>query len=153
MACGHEMFSVKLRELEQEYGRMWSRIQLFQEQGPQRIRQELERVQEEYQEQNLLLEEAARASRSPAAARLAGMQREYERQVEQILHQELPKEMQGRKSAPAEAEAEALSLYAEYAMDSATQAMRRAVIAALTAMERQENLEQNQEQGGMGEHE
>ncbi len=54
--------------------------------------------------------------------------------------QELPQEM--------EDQAEAISLYAEYAIDFATQTMRHALIAALTAVILQRRAETNPNENG-----
>ena len=50
MKLSEGMFAVKLYELEREYGRMQSRLRLCQQDGHQKIRQELQRITEEYQE-------------------------------------------------------------------------------------------------------
>lgn len=128
------IFSVKLCELEQEYGRLHSRIQLFQEKSTNQLRSELARLRDEYREQNLLMDERIRTCRSPSAASLAAAQLEYDKRVEQILTEELPNFMRGRNQTSTQDQAEAACLYAEYAIDFATQAMRHALIAALSAM-------------------
>ena len=135
-------FAVKLCELEQEYGLLRSRLRLFDEKDADRIQREIARLREEYRERELLLEERVRSSRLPAAAELAKAQLEYGHRVERILNVELPGEMRGRNRSCAEDRAEAMALYAEYAIDFATQAMRQALAAALSAMELQQRAEQ-----------
>lgn len=90
MKINEGMFAVKLYELERQYGRMQSRLRLCQQDDHQKIRQELQRVMEEYQEDELLLLNNVENSRSPAVAALAGAQLDYSRRAEEILEQELP---------------------------------------------------------------
>ena len=107
------IFAVKLCQLEQEYGRLLSRIRLLQEKEAPQLQEELERLRDEYQERRLLLTERIQASRSPAVASLAQAQLDFARRADRILQEELPNEMRGRNQS-----------YAEYAIDFATQAMR-----------------------------
>ena len=140
------MFAVKLYELERQYGRMQSRLRLCQQDDHQKIRQELQRVMEEYQEDELLLLNNVENSRSPAVAALAGAQLDYSRRAEEILEQELPEYIQDEDgSAPEEGakhQAEAAALYAEYAIDFAVQSMRYALMTALKAMDMQMDSEE-----------
>ena len=57
MGLSQGIFAVKLYELEQEYGRMQSRLHLFQERDTRQLQGELNRLQDEYQECKLLLQE------------------------------------------------------------------------------------------------
>ena len=59
-----------------------------------------------------------------------------------VLKEELPNEMRGRNQSSAVDQAEALTLYAEYAIDFSTQAMRYALMTALSAMLLQRKAEQ-----------
>ena len=144
------MFAVKLYELEREYGRMQSRLRLCQQDGHQKIRQELQRITEEYQEDELLLLNNVENSRSPAVAALADAQLDYSRRAEKILEQELPEYLRDEDgSAPeegAEHQAEAAALYAEYAIDFAVQSMRYALMTALKAMDMQMDSEEGKKE-------
>lgn len=146
MKINEGMFAVKLYELERQYGRMQSRLRLCQQDDHQKIRQELQRVMEEYQEDELLLLNNVENSRSPAVAALAGAQLDYSRRAEEILEQELPEYIQDEDgSAPEEGakhQAEAAALYAEYAIDFAVQSMRYALMTALKAMDMQMDSEE-----------
>ena len=146
MKLSEGMFAVKLYELEREYGRMQSRLRLCQQDNHQKIRQELQRVTEEYQEDELLLLNNVENSRSPAVAALAGAQLDYSHRAEEILEQELPEYLQDEDgSAPEEGakhQAEAAALYAEYAIDFAVQSMRYALMTALKAMDMQMDSEE-----------
>lgn len=146
MKINEGMFAVKLYELERQYGRMQSRLRLCQQDDHQKIRQELQRVMEEYQEDELLLLNNVENSRSPAVAALAGAQLDYSHRAEEILEQELPEYLQDEDgSAPEEGakhQAEAAALYAEYAIDFAVQSMRYALMTALKAMDMQMDSEE-----------
>ena len=132
------MFSAKLREMEREYGTMQRELRRL-EAGRENSPRELERIWREYEERLARLERTARTCRSPAMARMADLQREYERKMEQILQERLT-------GAGAEGQAEA-ALYAEYAMDFAVQTMRYALMAALSAAQLEKNVYAFQEKG------
>ena len=142
MGLSQGIFAVKLYELEQEYGRMQSRLHLFQEKDVHQLQEELDRLQDEYQERKLLLQERIQSSRSPSVAALAQAQMEFGERVEQILREELPDEMRGRNQTSTADAAEAVSLYAEYANDFSTQTMRDALMVALSALLLQRQAEQ-----------
>ena len=150
MKINEGMFAVKLYELERQYGRMQSRLRLCQQDGHQKIRQELQRITEEYQEDELLLLNNVENSRSPAVAALADAQLDYSRRAEKILEQELPEYLRDEDgSAPeegAEHQAEAAALYAEYAIDFAVQSMRYALMTALKAMDMQMDSEEGKKE-------
>lgn len=142
MGLKEGIFAVKLCELEQEYGRLQSRVHLFEGKDAAQAQQEILRLQDEYREHKLLLDERIRSSRSSAVSSLSKAQLEYGQRVEQILNEELPNEMRGRNQSCAEDQAEVMTLYAEYAIDFATQSMRQALAAALSAVVLQQRAEQ-----------
>lgn len=142
MGLKEGIFAVKLCELEQEYGRLQSRIHLFEGKDAAQAQQEILRLQDECREHKLLLDERIRSSRSSAVSSLSKAQLEYGQRVEQILNEELPNEMRGRNQSCAEDQAEVMTLYAEYAIDFATQSMRQALAAALSAVVLQQRAEQ-----------
>lgn len=142
MGLKEGIFAVKLCELEQEYGRLQSRIHLFEGKDAAQAQQEILRLQDECREHKLLLDERIRSSRSSAISSLSKAQLEYGQRVEQILNEELPNEMRGRNQSCAEDQAEVMTLYAEYAIDFATQSMRQALAAALSAVVLQQRAEQ-----------
>ena len=146
MGLKEGIFAIKLCELEQEYGRLQSRIRLFEEKDTAQIQGEVSQLQDEYQERKLLLDERVRSSRSSAVAELSKAQLEYGQRAERILNEELPNEMRGRNQSCAEDQAEAMALYAEYAIDFATQVMRQALAAALSAVVLQQRAEQEAQQ-------
>ena len=146
MKSKQEIFSAKLSELEEEYVRLQNRIRLFQEKDERQILEELGRLQKEGRQRQRLLNDRIRSSRSPSAASLARAQLDYEKQAEKILTDKLPNEMRGTNQTWAQDQAEAMSLYAEYAIDFAVQSMRYALVAALKAIDLQMSAEENNEQ-------
>ena len=74
MKLNEGMFAAKLYELEQQYGRMQSRLRLCQQEDHKKIRQELQRASDEYRENELLLKSNVESSRSPAVTALADAQ-------------------------------------------------------------------------------
>lgn len=140
------IFAVKLCELERQYGLLQTRLELCQGAGHEKIRDILQDELNDYRENALLMERRAEGSRSPAVAELSFAQRDYDRRVEEILREKLPRLMRGEED-PQEEQAEAAALYAEYAIDFASQAMRGALLAALIAIDRQMSCEEQKYEG------
>lgn len=149
----HEIFAVKLCELEREYGRLQSRIQLFQGKNLKQICRERERMEDEYHESGLLLEETARSCRSEAMAHLAELQQDYVEQTEKLLQSNVAAENSDPEPKDSRDLAEKVTLFAEFAIDLATQSMRYALITALTAMELQMKADANTTEGAHDEDE
>ena len=145
MDLAQEMFAIKLHEMEQQYGKLQTRLRVCGGKDQQRLREELAAAREELACNDLMLKKSMEGSRSPAEAQLAKAQWEYCSKVEKLLHGQAPQYVHSEASAPGEDQAEAAALFAEYAMDFATQAMRIALIAALQAVDLQMSLEQNKE--------
>ena len=106
------------------------------------ILEELKKTTDEYKEYSLILQKSAENSRSPAVAELSRAQLEYSWKMEQLLKGELEKEMHSEGNSLPEDKAEAITLYSEYALDLASQAMRYALIASLSAMDLQLKAEE-----------
>ena len=129
------IFSVKLYEMEQQYGKLQSRIQLCQSRDHDRIREEIRQMEDEEAQNALLLRKRIKGSGFPAAARLAEALFTYEESVKEILQETENGDFsrgQRKKQDP-----EPAILYAEYAADFATQSMNHALLAALKAVEKQ----------------
>ena len=161
LRMNQSIFAVKLCELECEYGQLKNRICLCQQEDHDRIRRELQKITEECKENDRLLQETAESSRSPAVAELAGLQLHYTREMEEILKQRLPADMYDGTENPVsyqasrywrgeqevmENRAEGMTLYAEYAIDFATQAMKYALQASLAALDMQMSCEEKKEE-------
>lgn len=136
------IFDSKLRELEAQYRQMVERLRLYEQQDHAEICRELENIRQECGKSRLQMQEDVAGSRSPAVAALAAAQLEYARKVDHILRNELPEYLHADGCTRAEDQAEAASLYGEYAIDFAGQAMRYALLAALSAMDLQMRCEE-----------
>ena len=134
------IFSVKLYEMEQQYGKLQSRIQLCQSRDHDRISEEIRQMEDEEAESRLLLKKRMMGSGFPAAARLAQAQLTYEETVREILCEAEEGKFSREHRKPGDPEA--AILYAEYAADFATQSMNYALLAALKAVERQLSYEE-----------
>lgn len=139
------ILTIKLYELEKAYGQMQSRLRLCQEAEPEKLRRELQELKDEYDEKNYLLEQNAQSSRSPAVAALSERQVEFFKNAETVMKDELPKYLHSEIGDDAETDAEAYALYAEYAIDFAVQSMRYALIAAMKAIDAQNELSEERE--------
>lgn len=139
------ILSIKLYELEKAYGQMQSRLRLCQESDHDKLLRELQELKDEYEEKNYLLEQNAENSRSPAVAALSERQVNFFKNAENIMKIELPKYLHSETADDKEIDAEAYALYAEYAIDFAVQSMRYALIAAMKAIDAQNELEKERE--------
>lgn len=133
------LFAIKLYELEKSYAHLQSRIEICQTANHAKIQSEIGKLKDECFENDLLLQKAARVSRTPMASRLAEAQLAYSREAQRILDEAL------NQTPDSEEQMDASALYAEYAIDQATQAMNHALLAVLTALEKQHICDDTQE--------
>lgn len=145
MDIAQEVFAIKLYELEQQYGKLQTRLRLCGKESHRKIREELQKVKDEYEESHLLLQERLKNCRSQAVARLARAQLDYQDATESIVKKQLTYDLHGENTSSDQDEAEASALYAEFAIDFATLSMQQALIAALSALDRQERNDRNKE--------
>lgn len=137
------IFAMKLGELEYQYERTLNCLRLYQTEDHAKIRKELEQVFGEYRDAERLLQKAVNTSRSPAVAALSGAQLDYDRRVRRILYEELPGYFHAEDDSISADQIEAISLYGEYAIDFAVQAMRYALLSALAAIDAQMSLDEH----------
>ena len=149
MKIDDSIFAVKLYEMEEQYGKLQCRIRLCEQGGSGKIHSELKKAEEEYKENTMLLEEKARSSRSLAVQRLIRAQLDYRQKTEDLMKDDIIKDIHSEDNSPEEDKTEADLLYAEFAMYFATLAMQQALISALAALDRQEiegNIENTKEE-------
>ena len=149
MKSDDSIFAVKLYEMEEQYGKLQCRIRICEQGGSGKIHSELKKAEEEYKENTMLLEEKARSSRSLAVQRLIRAQLDYRQKTEDLMKDDIIKDIHSEDNSPEEDKTEADLLYAEFAMDFATLAMQQALISALAALDRQEiegNIENTKEE-------
>lgn len=116
------MFDLKFKELDKQYLRIQNYFTLCQDGDKQKIRNEIEIIKAECDKMDAILKDRACHSRSKEVSRLSVAQRDYERKVNDIVDY--------RSS-------ESAALYAEFAIDFATSAMRHALLAVLCAIDLQ----------------
>ena len=119
-------FLVKICQLEQDYQTLEDCLRACRDLEEADIDLQLRRVWRAYREASCGLEEAIRSSRSPAMRRLAQAQHTYDRTVQALLEETLPADLHSEGTTPGEDRTEARMLCAEYAVDFARQAVRRA---------------------------
>lgn len=125
----------KLQELRQQYRQLDEEFQSFRQMDHPALCRALQQLRQECARQDHLLRRCAETSRSPAIGALSRAQLSYSLRAREILEQEMPAYLHSENSTPREDQAESAALYAEYAVDFATQAARHALLAALTAMD------------------
>ncbi len=136
----HELFAVKLCQLEEQYRDMRSKIYLMQQDDHEVIKQELKKMEEAYDKTMQLLRENTRGCRSPAVKALNEAQIVYDSKIKEIMQKDMPHYIRGEDRQ--EAKAEGRALYAEYSIDFAIQAVQSALMAVLSALDEQMNLEE-----------
>lgn len=129
MKLNKGMFDSKIQELDQQYSQMQNHILLCQTGNKDNIQKEIKKVQEECKENDWLLRKRVDMSRSNTVSNLAAAQLDYSNKIEAILNEDT---LCCEESA---------ALFAEYAIDFATQTTRYALLAALNAV----NIEMNEE--------
>lgn len=146
MEIDNSVFAVKLYEMAEQYGKMQCRIRVCEQGDKAKIHSELKKAEEELEESTLLLEEKAGFCRSEAVKSLSQIQLDYRKKTQALIKKQLAHDIHSEDSSPEDDEREAEMLYAEYAMDFATLAVQQALISALTALEDQKSME-NEEFG------
>ena len=136
-------FYAKLCELEQDNQNIQRCLHVSCSWSREELESELQRMEQDYEQNQLRLEEDIRDAHSPAVLKLARAQHTYALTIQKLMAETLPKDLHSESSTLQEDRSEAQRLYAEYAIDFARQAIRHALIAALYAMDtqwEQENL-------------
>ena len=134
MNIDESVFAFKLYELEEQYGKLQCRVRVCEEGGRDKIHSELQKAEDEFEENTLLLKEKVNSCRSGAVAKLSQAQLDYRQKIEEMKKQ-LVKDLHSDDSSPEEDEKEAGMLYAEFAMDFATLSVQQALISALRALD------------------
>ena len=134
MNIDESVFAFKLYELEEQYGKLQCRVRVCEEGGRDKIHSELQKAEDEFEENTLLLKEKVKSCRSGVVAKLSQAQLDYRQKIEEMKKQ-LVKDLHSDDSSPEEDEKEAGMLYAEFAMDFATLSVQQALISALRALD------------------
>lgn len=142
---GQSPFLVKIYQLEQDYQTLENCLRACGSLEEEDLNLQFRQVWQAYNQADSDLEEAMRASRSPAICKLAQAQRTYDRTVQGLLEETLPAVLHSETTTPGEDRTEARMLCAEYAVDFARQAVRRAILAVLSAAGEVRQREQDTE--------
>ena len=137
----HEILSIKLCELDEQFSRLSSRIHLTETAARSQLQQEMRDLRRECDEAGLTLETRLKRSRTGMAAVLAGSFGEVERCVREAAAA-LRRQSQG--GGDPHAAAEEKIFLAEYALDFALQAANHALLISMEAIKAQ-MAEQEQE--------
>ena len=138
-------FLVKICQLEQDYQTLENCLRACRNLEEEDLALQLRQVWRAYSQADSHLEEAIRSSRSPAICKLAQAQRTYDRTVEALMEETLPADLHSEASTPGEDRTEARMLCAEYAVDFARQAVRRAMLVVLSAAGEARRQEEDRE--------
>ena len=144
MSTKNGIFAGKLCELERQYEQTIRCLRCCQRADHREIQRSLRCLWQEFRESDLLLQRSIAKSHSSAVAALSAVHLEFDLKIQDILQNELPGYVHGEGSDVTEDQAEAASLYGEYAIDFAAQAMRHALLAALSAIDLQMNCEERE---------
>ena len=140
----HEILSVKMYELDKKLEQTHSRIQLAESMDTERLHQQIQNLRQECQESRITLENRLRHSKTDCVMKLAGVYDQVEAAVGKVLEAEninlKNKEPIFGNVLPG---TEEKILTAEYALDFAMQAVNRALLVSLEAIEAQ-RLEKRQ---------
>lgn len=130
----HEILTVKLCELEEQFARLSNRIHRSEQADRDALRQEILALSKECAETERTLREKLQLSRAEVVAVLATSYEEIEEIIQQTTAA-LAKQAAGREDADFESEEKIL--LAEYALDFAVQAANRALLLSLEAIDAQ----------------
>ena len=140
------IFAIKLSELEHQYEQTLGCLKSYQTEDRQKIQHDLEQVFEKYRDAERRLLRGVNTSRSPAVAALSGAQLSYDRRVREILQGKLPGFLHKGDGSFSADQVEAISLYGEYAIDFAAQAIRYAHLVILFAIDAQISLDEQRQE-------
>ena len=145
----HEILSVKLSELEQRLGRVYSRIRLTETAGHDEVRMQKAALQQECAENDLALLNKLKYSRSRIVSEFCNSYGELNDVVTQIKKDldiaPLPDDPSDIGTDELTESTEEKILLAEYALDFAMQAADHALCMALDALDTQMTLEEREE--------
>ena len=135
----HEILSVKLCELEDQFSRLSSRVHLSETAGHEQLQQEMMALSKECAETKLTLQKKLQMSKAEMVAVLASTYKEIE-QALQTSRLKLQEQAADRDHSDALAEEKIL--IAEYALDFAALAANRALLLSMEAIDAQMTQEE-----------
>lgn len=136
----HGLFSAKLSEMEVQYEQIRNQIQICQSNDCTQLRREQQVLLEQYKKYEALLKRQVNKSCSPAVAALSNAHLTYCQETSRILQKEIPEHTDNDISTE---RVEGLALFAEYAIDFATQSAKFALLAAMSAIDLEKECEKS----------
>lgn len=130
----HEILSIKLWELDEQFSRLSSRIHLSETAHHPQLQQQIQALRRECEEAEQALRSRLQHSRADLTPILAVA---YDEAVHSIRRTDDALKQQVLASGSPEAGAEAKILLAEYALDFALQGANRALLLAMEAIDAQ----------------
>ena len=143
----HEILSVKMYELDKKLELAHSRIQVAESMEEERLHQQIQDLRQECQESRITLQNRLHHSKTKCVMKLADVYDQVEAAVGKVLENINLKDPEQPISESLLPGAEEKILTAEYALDFAMQAVNRALLVSLEAIEaqRQEEKKENEE--------
>ena len=144
----HPILSVKMYELDKKLEQTHSRIQFAETMDTERLHQQIQNLRQEWAESRITLENRLHYSKTGCVTRLANVFDQVEAAVEKVLESrnlDLRAEKSEQLNANFLPSAEEKILTAEYALDFAVQAVNRALLVSLEAIEAQRLEEEKEE--------
>lgn len=142
MTHDHNQFISKLNELEFEYRQMIDRIRSCHQGTHEEIAQVQESLVNECREYETRLSEAAVSGRSKAVRELSAVHLGYFRDIRTEWEEKIPQYLNTTDKPEDACRAEAMALYAEFAIDNAIQAIRYAMYAAFSTVDMQRKADE-----------
>lgn len=144
MDIGQGMFSIKLCELCRNYATLQNRIDICREADLPKLKEAISKIKDECAENDAVLKSSAKNGKNPASAAISKVYLEFSEKISDISESISGKSLFD-KTSPKTDDAEGSILFAEYAIDFASQAMRQATLAAVNAIYKEKELEKEGE--------
>lgn len=130
----HEILTLKLRELEDQFSQLSNRIYSSQTAGHEQIQQDIAALSQEWIQASADLRQSLQQTRAQIASVLANTYAEVEQAI-----QRADRTLQGHAHTPdnSDASSEEKILVAEYSLDFALLAANRALLLSLQAIDAQ----------------
>lgn len=135
------LFDAKLQELSAAYADLQTYIAALESAEPEQVHQAHARLELEWEDTVAELRARAKAMRYFTAQQLSSVQLEYCRKAQDILNESMKRSW---AHLSGDSESDNMALYAEYAIDFATLAMRHALLAAAAALDVQSDEQQEE---------
>lgn len=134
MEESQKLFTAKLDELADKFSVMQTRIAELETADPDEVRKARTHLEAEWTDLIVELKNRSRAMRFLTGQQLSQMQLDYCHKAADILHSSMKQNFQ---AVAGDSESDNAALYAEYAIDFASMAMRYALLSVATAIDMQ----------------